>query len=253
MCEKMLGEAMTLHNLKLQAVLEELDVLERDSQRQRSSQLLLAQRVLHLNHLSMLHFDLLELTHARCDPSAPGKSTGTGTIEQVYAAAQQSLTSLEALQAGLDMAETHNAAYIHHKRGLIFALLSQLHQRHQHWDHAIENDMICISELSAALQVITAEQGEFPGFVLSYIHATSRLAESYRQHLRLSEAAEWVNIALTNAQLLYARTSSEERLRGAELHSVHALCRAIAADLQDTAKVAYHSREIQKLTNMSRT
>jgi hypothetical protein len=131
---------------------------------------------------------------------------------------------------------------------MIFGLLGQHHLKHRQFQQAMEREMTSISELSAALQVVSESQSEFSSFVMSYVHSAARLAEAFRGQDRLAEAEEWALNALTNAQLLYESTASEERLRVMELVNIHALCLDIYKELQDWDKLNHHTHEINVLS-----
>ena len=234
-CEQMLREALAIHAAK-SASLAGASGGDSGMERRRNDQ-----RVMHINHMSMLQYDLLELTIDRVTGDPAKKHA-------VYDAAQRVLTVLDALEEALDMRMAHNVAYVHHKRAMVFGLLGQHHLNHRQFQQAMEREMTSISELSAALQVVSETQSEFSSFVMSYVHSAARLAEAFRGQNRLAEAEEWALNALTNAQLLYEANAREERLRVMELVNIHALCREIYKDLHDRDKFNHHAHEINVLS-----
>jgi len=224
MCASMLRQAMTIHEAHLNLRPNKL-------------------RVVHLKHLSMLQYDMLELSIAFA-AQIKADTKHSGLQVNVFEVAQLVLSGLENLEDSLDMQVLHNRAYIHHKRGMVFGELGRHHAAAQQWEAAAEKERACIEELSQALQVTSEAQDEFRAFVLSYIHAAARLAQALRELDRLREAEDWANVALNNAKLLYSSTSNEERLRTAVLRNLHVLCRSIYVGLRDQAMVALHTREI---------
>lgn len=236
-CERMLREAILIHRTRLNTLLS--SNVDNGIKGTKQGE----QRILHLNHLSMLQYDLLELSIARSTIDTQRAASKL----VVFEGAQQTLSFLEELEDALDMSVAHNFAYVHHKRGMVFGQLGRYHQTQTHWEAAAETDAVSITELHEALQVTAPHQLEFHAFASSYVHAAMRLAQAFRELKRLDEAEEWISIALINAKLLYAFTSNEERLRTAELREIHLLSLSIYAALQNLEKIALHSHEVNLL------
>lgn len=223
LCQKMLLEAIDIHLKHL------THIARRTGSADGVEGSVGERRVLHLTRLLMLRFNIFELIITR---TAESDRENVAFENVVINAAFQVLKQIETLQSALDMQFAYNVAFTRHKRGMVFGLLSEYYQRTRQWDTALEQEMVCITELAGALEHTTQEQLEFAGFVLAYVRSAARLAEVFRRKARLSEAEEWANIALNNANLLYASGINEERQRIAELKSIHALRQRVYEDLQ---------------------
>lgn len=201
-----------------------------------------SRRLLHHNQISMLLFDIFELTGA-----TTAAVYNIEAAKKKYEAAQKVLDSLDTIIGVLDMDVALNRAYIHHKRGIVFGSLSQYHQQYQQWTSSVEKEFIAVSEFSSALELTPHTEPEFPGFVLAYVHSASRVAQAYRKLQRLSEAREWAHIALNNIKILYSSTNNEERLMRAELMNIYSLCASVAADSKDWSLHSLYMEEIEAL------
>lgn len=231
-CVNMLQEAYNINTQAMAALPNTLGSVSR--------------KLMHLNQISMVLFDLFELVDSQSIDRVISKDAHKAKFE----AAQRVLESLDAIVSIIDINVPHNRAYINHKRGIIFGALSQYHQQYRQYEQSVEKEMIAVSEFSSALEVTLENVPDFAGFVLAYVHSASRLAEAFRQLHRLAEAQEWANIALNNIQILYSSTSNEERLMRAELTNIHSLCASIAADSKDWVLHSKHTSELDKLTRI---
>ena len=243
MCRQMLHDALEIHLSQVDLATNQTVTqkpFENDASKERF--------VLHLTRLLMLRFTILEMAVAR---SAHGKNEKRKTEHDILSAAQQVLSQIEVLQDALNMQTGYNIAFTRHKRGMVFALLSEFYQRTEQWDAALEHEKMCITELAGALEHTTSEQLEFAGFVLAYVRSAARLAETFRRKERLQEAEEWANIALNNANLLYASGNNEERKRITELTRIHTLCQRVYFDLQIPQKASAHAQAIEALVEVA--
>ena len=138
-------------------------------------------------------------------------------------AAQRMLDSLTELSAYVNMNQVENRRYFAHKRGLLHAQLCTFYMLEGDWQVALHDGVQAVDELSAVMTMTDQANPDFSGFLLEYIEISSKIAEIFIHLTAFSDAVEWAEIALQNAETLFQTYSGEERVMAQQLAKLHLL------------------------------
>ena len=138
-------------------------------------------------------------------------------------AAERMLQSLVELSSFVNMNYVANQRYTAHKRGLLHSQLATYYMHEGEWQAALSDGIKAIDELGAVMSMTDQDNPDFSGFLLEYIDTASKIAQILLKLTAYTDAVEWAQTALHNADTLYQTYSGEERVMAQELAKLHLL------------------------------